>query len=58
MQQSHSGAHQKRTKQAYQDLSTLSNEPWSGSFVVRTRSDLKQTQLQKELRIFVLNQLL
>ncbi len=38
-------------------LGTLSNEPWSGSFVARTRSDLKQTQLQKDLRIFGLNQL-
>ncbi len=28
-------------------LGTLSNEPWSGLFVVRTRSDLKQTQLQR-----------
>ncbi len=36
------GAHQKRTKQAY----AFENEPWSGLFGVRTRSDLKQTQLQ------------
>ncbi len=49
--------HQKQTKQAYHlleedGLGTLSNEPWSGLFVVRMRSDLKQTQLQKELCIF------
>ncbi len=37
-------------------LGMHSNEPWNGSFVVRTRSDFKQTQLHKELRIFGLNQ--
>ena len=38
-------------------LGTLSNELWSSSFVVRTWSDLEQTQLQKVLIIFGLNQL-
>ncbi len=38
-------------------LGTLLNEPWSGSFMVRAQYDLKQTQLQKELCIFGLNQL-
>ncbi len=33
-------------------LGTLSNEPWSGSFVVRTQSDLKQTKLQKGLHFW------
>ncbi len=40
------GVHQKRTKQASRDLhEEVFSIRFQGSFVVRTRSDLKQTQL-------------
>lgn len=59
--QLHSGAHQKWTKQAYQDLlkeAVLVHKLWSSLFVLRMWSDFNQTQPLEELHFFGVNQLL